>query len=480
MDMSTPCKRTHTLLIFVLLVLALETGSIAQAALYQWSISQESGRRAYLWIPEKCQRIRGLVVDMNNLTESAIIENPTVRNACAQERVGILWIAEGSWAASPLANEWGDPAGLTTDEREVFDAALTLAKTAGMNPSPEQSQAQATVKTMKLELARRAEEVLNNMLKGLAKESGYEEVERAPLLIIGHSMTGLITWAMPYWIPERMWGAVPMKTGVRTAPAEKPDARMTGVPVLYMNQIEPEGPDAKATPGNSSFAPRQNTANLAAQVFDWGGSHFEMSNEMVQLFALFVHKASKYRLSDEIPATGYPKLKDLKPEHGWLATSLLDPQQFPMAPEPRYQGDKTKAFWFFDKEMAKAGVGHQIANRKKKVQYATVVSNGRELEPMTGSFDSVAIPFDSGIDDGFTFKLSGAFLNAVPSKNPAEAKPAGYAASGKVRVKIAGGGSLAQTGEDTFRFRPDLPFPSRQHGLQRQGSQLLVGGDTSR
>ena len=288
-------------------------------------------------------------MDMNNLTESAIIENPIVREACTQERVGILWIAEGSWTASPLANEWGDPAGLSPDERKDFDSALALAKKAGRNPTPEQAQAQATVHAMKLELARRAELVLNNMLKGLAEESGYEEVERAPLLILGHSMTGLLTWAMPYWIPERMWGAVPIKTGVRTAPAEKPAAQMTGVPVLYMNQKEPEGPEAKNGPGNDSFGPRQNTANLAAQVFDWGGSHFEMTDEMASLFALFVRKASKFRLSDEIPASGYPKLKELKPEHGWLATSLLEPQQFPMAPEPQYREAKPRHFGFSTK-----------------------------------------------------------------------------------------------------------------------------------
>lgn len=446
----------------ITLSLAIFSATAVRAALYQWSIPQEPGRRAYLWIPEKCQRIRGLVVDMNNLTESAIIENAAVRETCAQERVGILWIAEGSWAASPLANEWGDAAGLSADEKKIFDTALAITKKAGKEPTPEQAEAQAIVKKMKLDLARRAEEVLNNMLKALAKESGYEEVERAPLLLIGHSMTGLITWGMPYWIPDRMWGAVPIKTGVRCAPAEKADAKMTGVPVLYMNQIEPEGPEAKSAPSNYSFAPRQNIANLAAQVFDWGGSHFEMSDEMAKLFALFVRKASQYRLSDEIPATGYPKLKDLKSEQGWLATALLDPQQFPMAPEPHYTGDKTKAFWFFDEEMAKAVTGHHSTERKKKIQYVTVVSNGTQLKPMSGSFDSVAIPFGSGIDDGFTFKLTGTFLNTVPSKNPAEGKPAGHAASGKVVVKIAGGGSLAQINEETFRFRPgNMGFHSK-------------------
>ena len=50
----------------------------------------------------------------------------------------------------------------------------------------------------------------------------------------------------------------------------------------------------------------------------------------------------------------------------------------------------------------------------------------------------------------------------MPSKKPTEVKPAGHASSGKVRVKIAGGGSLAQIAEDTFRFRPgNMGFNSK-------------------
>jgi hypothetical protein len=49
-------------------------GARAQAAVYEWSIAQEEGRRDYLWIPESCQWIRGPVVGMNKLTESGLAE----------------------------------------------------------------------------------------------------------------------------------------------------------------------------------------------------------------------------------------------------------------------------------------------------------------------------------------------------------------------------------------------------------------------
>lgn len=152
-------------------------------------------------------------------------------------------------------------------------------------------------------------------------------------------------------------------------------------------------------------------------------------------------------------ATGYPKLKDLKPEQGWLATSPMEPGQFPMAPAARYTGPKDKALWYFDQEMAKAAIGHNIAESRKKQQYVTVVSNGQTLKPFTFAFDAILIPQETAVDDGLTFKLTGAFLDAVPSKDPAKAVPASHAPTAKAVVKFTGGNGLVQLDESTFRYR---------------------------
>ena len=450
---TTPKIREHWWL-GLFLCLLLSTPSLL-AAEYQWSIPQEPGRRAYLWIPPECTRIRGLVADMNNLTESAIIEHPAVRAVCTEQRLGILWIAEGSWAASPLASQWGDPSGLPADQRVVYDAALALTKQAGPHPTPEQVAAKATVARMRQELARQAGIVLDRMLADLATESGYPEVAQAPLCIIGHSMTGLLAWGMPFWAPERVWGALPLKTGVRGNPPEElPNASMEGVPLLYVNQITPEGPSGTSDPRNSAIAARRHTRQLVGQVFDWGGSHFEMNDEIAQVAAIFIRKAAQRRLPPEIPASGRPTLIPLTPESGWLATSLVEPHLAPTAPEPAYTGDRQRAFWFFDEEMATAAGGHQLAQRKKLPQYVTVVSNGQRLLPFTGSFDSVKIPFPSDLDDGFTFRLTGDFLTSKPRKEPGTPVPTGHAASGLVQVRIAGGGSLRHVDGETFRFAP--------------------------
>ena len=442
--------RIHQMLAW-LITLELCTGSIARAALYQWSIlNGEEDRRVYLWIPEDCKRLRGLVLVMRNLNEPGIIGNPAVREACRQERIGIVYV--GGWSRSPFNSDWGWPNGLGKEDEKEYGRLQQLIKTAGTTAG-QAKEAKAKIEAWDKELAAKAGPVLDDILKRLAAESGYAEIERAPLLVLSHSMGGLLCWHMPYWIPERMWGSIPIKTGVRTQPASKPESNMHGVPVLYMNHAEPLGPDGPDAPNKWPLAPRKDTENLVGQVFDWGGTHFDITGDLANLAALFIKKASEFRLSDEIPATGYPKLKDLKPGHGWLATSPMEPVQFPMAPESRYTGPKDKALWFFDQEMAGEVIGHNLAESRKKPQYVTVVSNGQALKPFTHAYDAILIPQETAVDDGLTFNLTGMFLDTVPTKEPSKAVPAGHAAAAKVVVKLTGGNSLAQLDESTFRFR---------------------------
>jgi hypothetical protein len=397
---------------------------------------------------------------MRNNTENFLIEHPAVREVCRQERVGIMWVAEdrlaNGFSRSPFSSNWGWPTGLSREQEVEYYKLEDIVKKTGKEPTPEQLKAKETLRAMRMDLLSRTEPELNGILEALAKESGYEEVRYAPLLVLSHSMGGLLCWNMPFWVPERMWGSIPIKTGVRgMPPEEKPDATMGGVPLLYINYFEPEGPGAGLTFQNTSaLNPGRKFNFLIGQACDWGGTHHELTDDMANLVALFIRKASKYRLSDEIPANGYPKLKELTPAMGWLATELLEPEQFPMAPEPQYKGDKTKAFWFFDEEMAKAAVNCNLPQRKKNRQFVTVVSNGQKLQPIFKKHSAhIDIPLETALDDGFTFKLTGDFLDTVISENPEEQKPVGHASRGNVIVKLAGGVNIVQLDADTFRYR---------------------------
>ena len=41
-------------------------------------------RRAFLWIPENCKRVRGLVVACHNMLEKPLFQRPGFRAACAK------------------------------------------------------------------------------------------------------------------------------------------------------------------------------------------------------------------------------------------------------------------------------------------------------------------------------------------------------------------------------------------------------------
>jgi len=450
--------------------LILLAGTFTRASVFQWSVTTpEAGRRVYLWIPEDCQRIRGLVLVMKNLNELPLAENPAIREVCRDAQVGIVYVGE-DWRATDFSraafsSDWGWSHGLSNQDEAEYQKLEETLKTVGPNPTPEQIQVKEKWMAYRRELDRQAADELDRILELLANESGYGEIRYAPLLVISHSMGGKLCWDMPFWIPQRTWGSIPEKTGTNgKPPLENPGSSMAGVPLLYINQFAPEGPGGRPNPWRPNpLDPGRKSNFLIGQACDWGGTHFEVTDDLCRLAAMFIRKAAQYRLSDEIPTNGYPKLKELRPEMGWLATSLLETNQFRIAPEPKYQGDKTKASWYFDEEMAKSAMGYELSNRLKQPQFVTVVSAGQKLLPTFTHFDEINIPFTGGMDDGWSFKLTGAFLDHVISPVPAERRPAGHSASGKVVVQLAGGDNLVPLDEETFRYR-EFHFGTRGHG----------------
>ena len=441
----------------LLIVLAIFTAPLARAAIYQWSaMNGEPYRRIYLWIPEDCKRLRGIVLVKKNMIEVGISDDPVFREACRHQRVGIMWISEDhtakGFARSAFGADWGWPSGLSPDDEKEYYRLRDALRSPGMKVD-EKKTAEAKLDAWDKQLTEAAGPIFDSIMKLMADVSGYDEIARAPVFFMSHSMGGLLCWHAPYRIPERCWGSVPFKTGTRIQPKDIPNANCHGVPIMYVNQIAPEGPNGHSDPNSCALAARKDTENLVCQLFDWGGLHLDTTHELASLVALFIEKAGKYRLSDEIPATGFPKLKDLKPSDGWLATSLLEPKQFPMAPEKQYTGPKDRAFWYFDRETAKAVTSFEIENKKRKPQYVTAISNGKPLEPLSGPFESIRVPIDTAIDDGWSIKLKAALLDTVPSTDPAKRVPTGHALGGKAVVNATGGDNWVKLDDETFRYR---------------------------
>jgi pimeloyl-ACP methyl ester carboxylesterase len=391
------------------------TAAKGSDAVYQYSVTVGS-RRAYLWIPPQCMRVRGVIMSMSNLLERNWLEDPIIRRAAADEGLGIIWL--GPAARSPGAS----PATLTADMR------------AG------------------------AGEALEKMLKDLAEESGYAEIEFAPLIAMGHSANGQFSWNVPNWNADRTIAAMPIKT----VPLPK-SLGFERVPLCYLVGETTEWPQYRdGRPGDRDFfwpVVRQSAIalrsakanNLVGVVTDPGGGHFDWSEHQAEFVALYIRKACRYRLPKDAAENGPVKLNRIDPESGWLTdTGGMEPDQFPPAPYKQYKGDPKKAYWYFDEETARAAVAFQGDRKKRLRQMLTFVQDGRALPVAKQGFAALKFQPEA---DGLTFKVEGDFLSEIPPELVGTGEKLGHAA-GPIKFRVITGPAI-QTGPETFRIQFD-------------------------
>ena len=124
------------------------------AAEWQWSVPLGNGR-AFLWIPPKCRQVRAVVVGQNNMIEEGILQHDYFRKQMAKLGIAEIYIA-------PPFETFQNSTNNDTANAQ-FDA----------------------------------------MLKSLAGQSGYGELEFAPILPIGHSAMASYPWNFAAWNPAR-------------------------------------------------------------------------------------------------------------------------------------------------------------------------------------------------------------------------------------------------------------------------------------
>jgi len=391
------------IIIFASSAIAADTSSV-----YQYSAVAGS-RRAYLWIPPRCTYVRGVMMAMSNLTERAWLEDPIIRQAAAEECLGVVWLGEGKGSD------------LNSDMNAAGGAAL------------------------------------DQLFQNLADESGYKELAIAPMIAMGHSANGPFSWNMAKLHPERVIAAIPIKT------LPLPESiGFLGVPLLYLVGETTEWPQFRdgSRPGDRDFfwpvvrdsAIALRTANqesLVGVVTDPGGGHFDWSDRDARFVALYIHKACHYRLPKPNTDGSRVKLIPLDPHAGWLTdTGGMNPDRYPAAPNDAFRGDPRKAYWFFDEETARAAVAFEGDRKKRKKQMLTFMDDGKPLPVAKQGF--ARIPFNPQ-GDGITFNVVGGFLSEFPPELIGAGTPLGHA-PGPIRFKKITG-PVVQTGPDAFRIQ---------------------------
>ena len=387
----------------------------APAAVFQYAVPVETGKNpseAFLWIPPQAAQVRGVVMAGMTLMERECVKDDRIRQACADRQLAIVFL------------KCGLPA---VDVQKVLD--------------------------------------------DLARASGYRELAVAPLLFIGHSAGGPQAKALATKMAGRCFGLVQYRGGV---PGGE-DAVPPGMPALMMlGQFDEFGGTMRDDAGRETWEGGRdalaafraaNERNLGSVVVEPGAGHFAWSDRNAAYLALFIRKAAEARIPAAWPvdAKEPPALQKIDPRGGWLTDlTLKTPGEFPAAPYEQYRGDKAKAAWHFDKELAEATVAYHAGGFGKKDQFI------QWSDPY--SVDAGARFFFTNlkwVGDGQTLEVHPAYADKYPSQYDGRGprwlragQPVGHSAA-PIQVRPVSGPVVA-AGPNTLRIQYDGLAPATE------------------
>jgi hypothetical protein len=313
------------------------------------------------------------------------------------------------------------------------------------------------------------------LLHSLADESGYEELPFTPIVPIGHSAMATYPWDFAAWNPQRtlailsVHGDAPQTTmtGNGRPNPDWGDHNINGVPgLMVMGQYE--WLEGRINPAFAFEVKYPETP--VAFLCDAGNGHFNSSDELVNFLGMFIQKAAQWRLPAKASMDQPVDLKPVNPCKGWLVDRWRNnqPPMAPPAPYAKYAGDRSQAFWCFDKEMALKTEKYYVRQRGKLPQLVGFVQNGKPVVVNPKAFELERLQFPP-LDASLTFQLQGTFLDEVPQGNPeiwtgfTNGTPIGHVNSGVVTLSRITG-PVEQLGPDIFaiRFnRLSMPFDRR-------------------
>ena len=402
-----------------------------QSGTSTWSNGKTTTATGYLWIPEKCQRLRGLVVLGVTVPEHMLAGHPAIRKACEAHDLGLLFATPSF--LNDRAEHW-----------EVTTVAF-----------------------------------LQQLLDGLAQTSGYPEVATVPWLPMGESghlrMVDALVDTAPerciagIWIKNSHWSQkhrdVPMLTLYGTAQEwgqDKTDIRKnwnnsitkTYEGVLDQRKRNPEWP--------------------FSYIMDATSGHFDCSERLTQYIAHYIDCVSQARLSND----GSPALKPIEMEKGYLADLPVPGHENQPVTEFGKTAPEARGLpWYFDRASAEeaqaiARVNWNAASQfpafadEKGVVFPCVfggiawlpINNPRGTTWKPEGANSLPSPLLVPEADGITFTLKGVLLDKIPVNFVGAGEPLARAPGTPTIEWLCG--SVEPVGGDKFRVALDRTWPA--------------------
>lgn len=349
------------------------------AQVWQWStpvkgmISDETKQhpQAYLWIPDNCKQVKGIVFGQHNMIEEGMLEHSYFRKVMGELGFAEVWV-------TPVVS-W------------MYD-------------------------TTKGE-----DKIITEMFKDLADVSGYQELASAPIVPIGHSAMASFPWNFAAFNPERtlalvsVHGDAPQSnlTGSGKTNPDWGNRNIDGIPSLFI-MGEYEWWEKRIQPAYQYIEKYpQSVITLFA---DAGHGHFDYSDSMVKYVANYIREVAKRRLPNKLSSNDFVKLKKVEPRSGWLMDKWRHdtiPKSFPAAYDA-FKGDRRTASWVFDKKMAKTTEDFYAQARGKKNQYIGFKQNGKIVQP-DKTHANYSLNFKH-LNDGISFTVAPFFADSLRVK----------------------------------------------------------------
>jgi hypothetical protein len=423
-----------------------------------WPDGSTTKARSYLWIPENCKKLKGLLILCSNVPEQMLAAHPALRKASEANDLGIVW-CPGSFFNF---KRFGPEKKLANAESVAF---------------------------------------LQQLLEGLAKTSGYPEVTTVPWIPIGESGHLLMSDALVESAPGRCIAGIWLKNNHLP-----PHDRTTPALVIFGSAQEwgQDKPDAKnhtdlrnrwstnAREGyNAPLAERQAHPDWALTYFvDGGSGHFDCSEKIAVFVADYIDRVSRARL----PLDGSTNLRGIEIAKGYLADMPLPGREnHPVTACTNAPAESKNWPWFFDKESAETAQRIAAINWDAQCQLPAVATTNGEVFPLSFNgiqwvtFNSKPNPYTNAAtsktaippileseEDGITFRLKGVLLDKVPETFVGAGAGEQLATTpGEPTIEWMSG-CVEPLGDNRMRIAPDRNWPSPIYLAVRQPGNATV------
>ena len=359
---------------------------------------------AFLWIPPSAKHIRAVILAPANIIERRFCDDSVIRSEAERDGIALLYFQAG-WT------------------KNIFEHARLVT-------------------------------YIQSILDTLAAKSGYSELKSVPWIPIGHSGNSQFCQGIARQQPNRILADIIIKGALPGLPKDSITKGIAGIPFLFFTgefeEVMPPGRvrnawwevQMKRFADIKTVIPKALISGMEHK----GHGHISWTHDLSQYCALFIHKAIESRIDTT------NQLKEVAYESGWLA----DPNEMTKsAAVNNYKGNKQKAFWFFDGEMAKQWKIIFDHDKGKKEQLLAF-TQGDSIAPWWKGWGVQEIVYQPIEDDGNSFSVNAIFRKEVPRPFADSGTLVGHSQNEDIKYSVAGWASnIEQKGSNKFRIRFD-------------------------